>query len=230
MEENTSIGAEIGELSPRMKSSVASDVEKVRKKVPPIGTGWRWYDIPYRVLHHAVESPIGSLVPAPVTRCIEDVMEYLFAFHHLDEVKAGLFDSLHDNFEVPPGERIEQAAIWAIELFPPSQYANLRQSLEKNGWDKDSWSGVRSESLMTTVEKARSGWGSASTGLGTILAPDSPVFALHSRRGILPPEISSISLSLVHIGTGITALAAFAQLSPVGQKSLDESVIHVAWR
>lgn len=222
-------GAGNGDEEPRPRqdgdSSVKSRVQEVFKKVPAIGTKWRWYDVPYRALNRLVSPPLGHIVPAPIKKRLRRAADFFTTFHHLEQVKAGLYSSNFDDFTVPDDEHIEQGGIWVIEIFPPSRYADLLSALEKNGWDKEFRSGSREETLAEAVEKARLGHSFIWSHLGTIVPPDSHSFLPNTKRETLPEELSRIELSVVQIGTGITALVAFMGLSDTGQGSLDK-----AWR
>ncbi|MEV0106649.1 hypothetical protein AB0H42_09970 [Nocardia sp. NPDC050799] len=130
------IGSDQTDASAIDMEQIRSEVHRRFELVPAIGTRWRWYDVPYRILRWLGSSWRHRLMPWRLRIRLNNCANFLMAFDHYERLKVDSLDNPMDNLIVPPNEKVTQGALWIVEFFPPSYYANLLKALKKNGWDQ----------------------------------------------------------------------------------------------
>lgn len=203
------------------RDAISEKVDRLFDLVPEIGTRWRWYDIPYRLLTWLLSGWRRQLWPWRVRRIFNKGLNFMLSFDHYERLKVELLDDPMENLIVPEGEELEQGGIWVIDFFPPSHYTSLNDSLRKNGWDKEGYSTRLYGTNAEQIARARRGVGSSWSRLGTVTNPDSRFSAFEAKRETLPKEFSLIELTAVQVGRSLTAVIAFVRLSDVGKKALN---------
>lgn len=189
--------------------------------VPAIGTRWRWYDIPYRVLRWSLTGWRRSLVPWKLRFRLNHGLNFFYTFNHYERLKVELRTNPLKNLIPPAEEQITQGAIWVVEFFPPSFYDDLFRSLRKSGWGDNDFIGSIDGSNAEQIARARRGSRSRWSRLGAVANPNASYVAFDTNREVLPAEFDLVELSGVQIGSSMTAVVAFIQLSEKGQSSLN---------
>lgn len=204
----------------RARSEVSENIRRLFDRVPEIGTRWRWYDVPYRFFSWWLRSWRRHIVPPAVRRLMYRGMNFLIAFNEHERHKIEPLDDPMYNLVIPNQVRLTQSGIWAVELFPPSQYKMLEHSLQKSGWKRAplrSWD----DSNAKQVKRAREGRGFAWSRIGSVAQANANSVFPDTKREDLPKEFDFIELTAVQLGTSVTALVAFFHLSEAGESSLD---------
>ncbi len=201
-------------------SAVSESVNRLFKLVPEIGVGWRWYDVPYRVFSWLLNAWPRPILPSTIRRSLVGGINFLLVFNNHERNKAEPLDDPNDNLILPDGARLRQGGIWTVELFPPSKYNNLASALRHNGWDQSPFSGFDS-SNVESVRRARDGGGSAWFKIVSVTGKNTTYLQFDARSEELPREFAAIELTAVQLGTGVTAVVAFFQLSEYGESSLN---------
>lgn len=205
----------------RANRRVREKVDRLFELVPPIGTRWRWYDIPYRFFRWWLTSWRRSVVPWRLRRQLNRGINFLSAFDHFERTKVEPLDDPMDNLIVPSEEGIRQGGLWIVELFPPSHYATLERALRRNGWDTDSLS-VLGGTNAEQVRRAREGRGFSWARIVTVARPNSKHFFPDAKRESLAEEFESVEISAVQIGTSVTAIVGHFSLSDFGETALNK--------
>lgn len=201
--------------------AISEEIRRQFEVVPPIGTRWRWYDIPYRAIHWLLRSRVRRFLPWRVRHLLNRWINFLMTFEHYDRLKIERLDNPMDNLIVPEDESVTQGGLWVVEFFPPSQYANLLTSMEENGWDKEKQLNSIDGSNAEQVTQARRGRGFVWSRIGSVTNPDSGFPAFDAKRERLPREFSYIDLTAVQVGHSLTAVVAFVRMSDEGSHALN---------
>jgi hypothetical protein len=201
---------------------IESRYERLYSIVPELGEAWRWYDIPYRVMRRLRDSWIGRRIPVTARVHLARAMSFFMAFDHFDRLKAELPTDTR-NLIAPGDEHVTQGGLWILELFPPSRYSSLRESLEKNGWDRDRHITGIYETNVQNVATARRTAGYSWFRLGEISGPGRTYPWPDAKRETLPPEFSKIEVSAVQLGRGLTAVVAFVEFTKLGENAVDQT-------
>lgn len=196
-------------------------IERAYQLVPPIGSGWRWYDVPYRLFHWLLTSWRRRLIPWRMRRFINKGMNFFMAFEHYERLKVEPLDDPLENLIVPEGEKVTQGGVWVVEMFPPSRYAALQQSLSRNGWDSENRFSRPDGTNAEQVMKARRGRGFLWSRIGTVANPNAKFVVFGAKREVLPQEFDLVDLTAVQIGRSLTAVVAFVRFSEIGQQALN---------
>jgi hypothetical protein len=203
------------------------DAEYIRNKVrrsfelvPEIGTRWRWYDVPYRLLSWMLKSWRRKVLPVRMRHRINGALNFFLAFDQFERSKVQPLDDPMENIIVPEGEEALQGGIWVAEFFPPSYYSPLLNSLKKNGWDQRNYAGALDGTNAEQIARARRGEGFRWARLGTVASPHSRYLAPDAKRETLPEEFELIELTAVQLGSSLTVIVAFVRLSERGQGAL----------
>ncbi|MDV8002831.1 hypothetical protein [Rhodococcus sp. IEGM 1408] len=202
--------------------AISQEVQRAYDLVPAIGTRWRWYDFPYRVLRWLLTGWRRRLVPWRLRLRLNNGLNFFNVFNHYERLKVELRTSPLRNLVVPVDEEVAQGAIWVVEFFPPSFYDDLFRSLRKNGWGDNDFIGSIDGSNAEQIARARRRSSLRWSRLGTVANPTARYVAMDTHREVLPAEFDLIELSGVQIGSSMTAVIAFIQLSEQGQSSLNE--------
>jgi hypothetical protein len=206
----------------RAEDEISKKVRESYERVPHIGETWiRWYDLPYRFVSWLLSSWRRRVLPYPARRTLNRALNFLMSFNHYDRLKVARLDDPMENLIVPQHEELQQGGVWVVELFPPSKYKLLIDSLQSNGWDRERAFHQSRESNMATLDRARQGSGLAWWRLGTVATPNSRYMAFDAKREALPPEYDLVELTAVQIGESLTAVVAFFRFSDDGSLSLN---------
>lgn len=208
----------------RSADRISAKVDRSYKLVPEIGKRWRrWYDIPYRALIWLQSSWRREILPWRLRHQLNKGVNFLLAFNHYERLKVSPLDDPIDNLLIPTGEQVTQGGMWVIEFFPPSFYSELRNALDKNGWDEQgplrALDGTNSELITRGRREQRFSWSK----IGTIAPPDSRYLIAGGKRENLPEEFSLIDLTSIQLGHSLTAIVAFILLSDQGQLALNSA-------
>lgn len=174
-----------------------------------IGSRWRWYDIPYRLMFWLSNGVCRGFLPKSILRFLNRGMNFLYAFNDLERLRSmPVGDPLY-HLVLPSEERIKVSGVWVVEFFPPSQFVNLVKSLERNGWDRTEASlssrGTQSEWVESARRRGTISW----TRLGSVEDKDSNMLMIDAKKGRLPEPFSVVSLTSIQIGASLTAVVAF---------------------
>ncbi|WP_327300984.1 MULTISPECIES: hypothetical protein [Streptomyces] len=131
------------------------------------------------------------------------------------------------NLYVPEEEKVEFPALWLVEFFPPSEFWRLRKAIDRNAWDRRRvWSGIgrgNREHLERSRGHFRGGWWH----LGEVHTSDAARYHPDGVTRKLPWQFSSVQLTAIQVGGGLTAVVAFFRMSPSGSVHVN-SVWHAA--
>lgn len=194
-------------------------IEDAYRRVPEIGAGWRWYDVPYRVLRWMSTAWRRKLLPQRARERCNLWINYLTPFneHERHKVSESGFD-----FTIPDDEHVCISTIWAVELFPPSEFASLEQAIEKNAWDRRRHllHGRESNAEMLVRSRAGSGW--SWWRLAEVADVDGSLWSPDCTREKLPAEFDFIQLQAIQLGQGLTAVVARFRVSDSAAQRVDE--------
>ncbi|WP_323773608.1 hypothetical protein [Alcanivorax sp.] len=143
------------------------------------------------------------------------------AFEHHERNKIAPLDDPIENLVIPDQVRVRQGGMWTVELFPPSQYESLKQSLRKNDWSQSPFSPF-DEPNDKQVERAREGRGFSWARIGAVTQSNTRYLFPGTKRADLPSEFDHIELTAVQLGTSVTAIVAFFNFSEIGETGLNE--------
>lgn len=205
-------------------SGVTAKVARLFDLVPEIGSRWRWYDIPYRALNWPLRSRLGNIIPDFIKRILVAGLNFFIPFNEHERNKFQSLDDPKENLILPDQARLRQGGLWTVELFPPSKYQALVRALRRNGWGQSPFYGL-DESNIDLVRRARDGQGSAWARIASVVTPNTKYIVPDAKRETLPKEFQAIHLTAVQLGTSVTAVVAFFQLSDTG-----ESRVGNVWR
>lgn len=190
-------------------------------RVPEIGRGQRWYDLPFRLLNGFAYSKLGRVLPRWVVRPFYFAIHWLYLLNDLDRERSwSTEDDLH-NVHVPAEEHVHAAGLWAVDYFPPSCIDDLNAAIRRQGWDSRRPSGIPDELNSDLLSRSRRGAGPAWWRIATISPKASPSTTPRGVRQQLPAEFQSVELLGVKIGDGLTAVIAHFTLTDVATKSID---------
>lgn len=202
-------------------------VAEAYAKVGEPGHGKRWYDVAYRTLDWFQSSWRRRILPSRVRTWANYGVNYLLPFHSLAIDSAWSLDDPTHNLTVPPDEHVRMPALWAVELFPPSQFESLVRAIRRNGWDERRvWTGT-GDANRELLESARAGRGYAWWRLGEVVDTDAPFVFPDARRERLPDSFGAIELMAIQLGPSLTALVAYFHLTD-GAQTLVDQVWHAA--
>lgn len=174
-----------------------------------IGSRWRWYDIPYRLMFWLSSGARRGLLPKSILSFLSRGMNFLYAFNDMERLRSmPLGDPLY-HLVLPSEERIKVSGVWVVEFFPPSQFVNLVKSLERNGWDRTEASPSSRGTQSEWVESARRRGTISWTHLGAVEDKDSNMRMIDAKKGRLPEPFSVVSVTSIQIGASLTAVVAF---------------------
>lgn len=199
---------------------ISAEVRRRYDLVPEIGSGRRWYDLPYKFLNWMLRSLPRRTLSWRMRIRLNRALNFFTPFNEYQRFKIHPLDDPHYNLIVPDSEELTQGGIWVLELFPPSHYGSLLAGLQKSGWDRGPHQDILEGSNADRVTRARRGQGFTWSLLGSVASPDSPYLAFDAKREVLPKEFDLIELSAVQIGSSLTAVVAFIRLSKQGQGAL----------
>jgi len=189
--------------------------------VPEIGQGWRWYDVPYRLLSWAARSWLGRRLPRRTRYALNSALNFLLRFNDHDRNKVwDRGDRMH-NLVVEPSQRVFQPDIWVVEFFPPSELPRLERALHKAGWDSQRLRYGFGDGNRQALQKAREYPGRWWWRIGALERPGSGYHNPEAHIGRLPDGFDSIELTGVTVGPSLTAVVAHVELSKAGRDVLN---------
>lgn len=212
--ESAAVAADVTESLQRRKQ-----IEEAYKKVPSIGEGGRWYDIPYRLLVWCSTGWRRRLLPRRVLDKFNFWINYLLPFneHQRHLVSDSAFD-----FTVPDDEHVTIPDLWVVELFPPSEFPSLEHAIEKNAWDRRRHLLLGAESNREMLSRSRAGTGPTWWSLAEITRVDGNFWSPDATREKLSAEFEFIQLKAIQLGQGLTAVVARFTVSDTAARKLDE--------
>lgn len=218
--ENISSEKSSDSLAEASRGEVSENIRRTFDRVPDIGTRWRWYDVPYRFFSWWLRSWRRCILPPSLRHLMYRVINFFYAFNEYDRCKVEPLDDPMYNLIIPHQVRLRQSGVWTVELFPPSQYKMLEHSLQKSGWKRDP---LRSfdDTNAKHVRRAREGRGFSWSRIGSVAQANTNFVFPGTKREDLPEEFEYIQLTAVQLGTSVTAIVSFFQLSEAGESSLD---------
>jgi hypothetical protein len=205
---------------------VSPETRDAYEKVPSIGTGWRWYDVPYRSLMWLSSGWRRKLLPGSTRDYLNDGVNYLIPFNEHDRNKVRDRRTPMHSFEIPDGEHVTMPGVWVVEFFPPSQFPSIEEAVRRNGWDKRRRMTHR-EANHEMLVRSRTGSGWTAWSLADITDIDSSRWFPDGTREKLPKPFEAVSLRAIQIGSGLTAVVAHFHLHGSDATRLD-SVWHSA--
>lgn len=196
-------------------------IDRMFELVPPIGTRWRWYDVPFRLFDSLLRKWTRHFIPLAARKLLIRAINFLMVFEQHERNKIAPLDDPAENLIIPDQFRLRQGGIWTVELFAPSQYESLNRSLRKNGWNQGTFS-TFNEPNDKKVEQARRGRGFSWTLIGAVAQSNTRYLLPGTKRADLPIEFDYIELKAIQIGTSLTAIVAFYNLSEIGEARLNK--------
>lgn len=201
--------------------AISAKEEKLSELVPEIGTAWRWYDIPYRLLFSLQNSWRRKIFPRSWLRRLNRALNFFVVFEEYDRWEATPRDEPMDNLIIPATEEVNQGGLWIIEFFPPSYSTMLTRALQKNGWGKHDYFRMMEGSSAEQIAKARRSHGTWWSRIGTVSSPQSRYLLPDAHEENLPEEFDHIELTAFQLGRSLTAVAAFVTFSEYGTGALN---------
>lgn len=201
--------------------AISAKEEKISALVPEIGTAWRWYDIPYRLLFLLQNSWRRKIFPRSWLRRLNRALNFFIAFEEYDRWKATPRDESLENLIIPDMEEVHQGGLWIIEFFPPSYSTTLTRALHKNGWGKHDYFRMMEGNNAEQIAKARRSRGMRWFRIGTVGSPKSRYLLLDAHEENLPEEFDHIELTAFQLGQSLTAVVAFVRFSEQGTGALN---------
>ena len=190
-------------------------------KVPEIGDGKRWYDLPYKTVNWLLRGRPRGLLPRPVRERLGDTYTSLHAFNDLDQYRVWDLDDTFHNYKVPTDEHATFPTIWVVELFPPSRYEQLQAASSRNNWDKRREL-MQQERNLTMLEASRGGRGWYWWRLAEIADPRAPYSFPDGAIEQLPEPFFSVELRAINVGPSLTAVIGCFTLDQATMTRLDD--------
>lgn len=188
--------------------------KKHEKKFKDIGEGSEFDDFLYNFLHKLGSGSKSKIYPEFMNKFISDKINLLLQknIHNLNKRES--LENPMSNLIVPKGESINMPCIWAIELYPPSELAILKDIFNHKGWDKINKSfnqKSHNDVLKSFRATQKFGWWK----LATFQAQNSKYIIPNSIKTNIPTKFDHIDLHAIQVGSGLTAI--------IGKFSLNES-------
>ena len=187
-----------------------------------IGKGKSWRDIYYKILRTLTYSKFGRKMPGGIRDLAISQINNLLQYDTIERYRTNEDYDFH-KFEVPPGEHVRMPSLWLVELFPPSELANLMKAIEKNSWDRYRVKIRPGDANREILERSRTGRGPTWWRLAEIYGESKNynIFPDGVKRK-LPEEFLAIELLAIQIGSGLTAVLAHFHLNDSVSEYLDE--------
>ena len=200
----------------------AVSFEEAYREVPPIGSAWRWYDIPYRSARYFLR--LKRLPSAPwLQRFLLRIMNFFIPFSEIDRARQFPALSLGRVSRPSDDESVTQSAIWAVEIFPPSHAQALVRLMKRNVWlaQKD-YIGIAAYDWKIVLD-ARSDSQGTWWPVADFRSIDSVGYLPDAVQARLPEQFESIHLQARQIGTSLTAVVAKFVLTESAGRELDKA-------
>jgi hypothetical protein len=204
------------------RGAISRRVNEAFDKVPEIGRGRRWYDLPYRTLTWLSSGWRRRLLTRRALETLNYGVNYLIPFNEHDRNKVWDNNDPLNDFKVPSGEHVRLPVLWVVELFPPSEYSALEETIRKNAWDRRRRFLQGRDDNREMLVQSRAGAGPIWWRLAEIAAINSSFWAPDGTREKLPPDFGFIELKAFQIGAGLTAVVGMFSLTAEAARKLDE--------
>ncbi|MCC3271106.1 hypothetical protein MUG94_10365 [Arthrobacter gengyunqii] len=207
-----------------INSSIRDEVDRQFRLVPVIGTGRRWYDVPYSLLNVLfVGRRYWAKMPKAARRAINRLQNWLLIFNHYDREKiAHPHDPLY-NVVVPEDEKVSLPYFWLVEYYSPSHAEDLARRIGSRKWSRADF--IRTEGADDAVRQGRQRDGSLGVqDIATLVSHDYQGFFPSAVRMRLPDPFKTISLRLLPLGSALTAVVARFDLTDAAAASLDDAL------
>ncbi|GAA2537233.1 hypothetical protein GCM10009860_17340 [Microbacterium mitrae] len=203
---------------------IHDEVDRMYREVPEIGLEWRWYDWPYRALELLfVKRKYWTMLPKAIRRTINRAQNWLRAHNSLEREKIAHLDDPMYNIVVPEHERVSLPCFWLVEYYSPSHAEVLMQRVRGRKWVNADFTHPGSPDVSIREGRKREG-GLGWQTIATLVKPDHAGFYPGAIRTKFPEEFDSISLSLLPLGSALTAVVAQFRLSETASKAIDASL------
>lgn len=205
-------------------SRIHDEVDRQFRLVPEIGTAFRWYDIPYVVLDVLfVRRRYWARTPKAVRRTINRAQNWLRIFNHYDREKISHIDDPLYNVVVPEGEKVSFPYFWLVEYYSPSHAEDLARRIGSRKWSRADY--MHPGSADDAVRQGRQRDGSIGMhNIATLVRHDYQGFFPGAVRTRLPEPFKTISLTLLPLGSALTAVVARFDLTEASAASLDDAL------
>ncbi|WP_336633680.1 MULTISPECIES: hypothetical protein [unclassified Microbacterium] len=138
-----------------VSSEIRAEVDRQFRLVPEIGTAWRWYDVPYRVLDAVlVRRRYWPKLPKAVRRFVNRAQNRLRVFNHHDREKIAHPDDPLYNVVVPEGESVSLPYFWLVEYYSPSHAEELTRRIGSRKWSRADVMGRPLHSVRSLCESS----------------------------------------------------------------------------
>lgn len=216
--------AESVELGRTENQSTRKGSRRFTRDIPELGEAWRWYDIPYRALNKlAMRRGYWQKIPSSVRRAIIRVQSSLMQRHRYDYEKAARYTNPLRNLIVPEGEKVSLPNFWLVEYYSPSHAEELMRRIKNGKWDQTSF--LKRGPTEDAVRQGRERESSLGIyPIATLVTPDYEGFHPDALRVRIPEPFQSISLTLMPIGSALTAVVGRFDLTESAAASLDEAL------
>jgi hypothetical protein len=204
--------------------SIRDEVDRQFRLVPEIGTAFRWYDVPYRVLNVMfVRRRYWAKMPNAARRAINRAQNWLGIFNHYDREKISHLDDPLYKVVVPEGEKVSLPYFWLVEYYSPSHAEDLARRIGSRKWNRADF--MHPGSADDAVRQGRHRAGSLGVrNIATLVSHDYQGFFPGAVRTRLPGPFKTISLSLLPLGSALTAVVARFDLTEAAAASLDDAL------
>lgn len=199
------------------------EIERVSARVPWLGEGKRWYDVPYRVFSWMLQGWPRRFLPQSARTRLNYWLNWLIPFNEVQRHRVERPDSPMGGISVPEDEHVTMPRLWAVEIFTPSNIDRLEHAIKTHKWDAGRLAVTNREANDELLKRSRSGSGWSWWQLAEIAAPGEPLINfLDGVNQRLPPPFRSVALTAVQIGTGLTAVVGEFTLTPQARSKVDE--------
>lgn len=203
---------------------ISDEVEEMFRLVPEIGTGFRWYDPPYWLLEKLfLKRRYWGKLPRPVRTSIIGALNWFRQFNHFDREKIAHLNNPFYNIVVPDGEEISLPHFWVVEYYSPSHVVEAERRIGARKWSQNEYIGLGSAENAFRQARQRD----RSVGIfpiATLVPKDYQGFHPYAVRENFPALFGSISLTLMPLGSALTAIVARFDLTETASASLDEAL------
>lgn len=204
--------------------SIRDEVDRQFHLVPEIGTAFRWYDVPYWVLEVLfVRRRYWAKMPNAARRAINRAQNWLRIFNHYDREKISHLEDPFYKVVVPEGEKVSLPYFWLVEYYSPSHAEDLARRIGSRKWSRADF--MRPGSADDAVRQGRQRAGFLGVHpIATLVSQDHQIFHPGAVRTRLPDPFKTISLSLLPLGSALTAVVARFDLTEAAAASLDDAL------
>jgi hypothetical protein len=207
-----------------ISQEIHDEVARMYREVPEIGARWRWYDWPYRALDLAfTKRKYWPHAPKWCRHAVYGMQHWLRMHNELERQRiAHLNDPIY-NIVVPDDEEVSLPCFWLVEYYTPSHAERLMRRVSGRKWTNADFTHPGSPGTSIREGRKRDG-GLGWQTIATLVKPDYVGFYPGAVRRKFPKEFKSISLSLLPLGSALTAIVAQFNLTETASTELDASL------